>query len=198
MKTPVQWLIERALRTPYFHLRHADNSLYMARYWLVPFAGSGSHSDVGCFAASWWRQPFTWLLQKLGIAVRIHCIATGDLDRALHDHPWTFISVLLRGRYDEARPVTPNNAIFERVPVTFSGLTTPSEYVEAEPVTLRTRFPGSIALRRFSDRHRIVRVSDNVWTLFITFKKRQSWGFYTPQGKLWWWVFESVHKSAIK
>jgi hypothetical protein len=58
------------------------------------------------------------------------------------------------------------------------------------------RCAGSLALRRFYHRHRITAVSPGgVWTLFVSFRKRQSWGFYTPSGKVWWWAFESVHNT---
>lgn len=79
MKIPMPaWLatglIERALRTPYFHLYHADGSLYMARYWLRRHAAGSS----------------AW-------AARVHYLATPDEDRHLHDHPWDFVSIVLRG-----------------------------------------------------------------------------------------------------
>lgn len=208
-----EWLIERALSTPYFHLHHADGSLYMERYWLVPFVTSGraaSDKDAGCYVATW-RQPLTWLLQRLGIAVRVHCIHTADLDRALHDHPWTFLSVVLRGWYVENRPSTPNNAVFEEVAVPielpiyrslpieaiYRIVNPPVTMVMQEPVDEAQRRAGSIAVRRFYHRHRIIAVSPGgVWTLFVTFRKRQSWGFFTPQGKVWWWAYESVHNKT--
>lgn len=177
LKTIANWLIARAVHTPYFHLYHADGTLYMERFWLVPFASP----KEGCWVATW-REPFTWLCQKLGISIRLHWIHTADLDRALHDHPWTFFSWLLIGWYTEERPTTPEKIQFDE------------KGVEAIKTTRRT--PGSFALRRFHHRHRISAVSPGgVLTLFVSFTKRQSWGFYTPQGKTWWWVFKSVHNN---
>lgn len=199
-------LIARSLARPYFHLYHGDGSLYMERYWLAPFTSE----KEGCYVATW-REPVVWLLQKLGIAVRIHCIHTPDLDRALHDHPWTFVSVVLAGWYKEERPVQPQKADFAmqyellQLPPLDAPLTLHDVEMHLNPPVVASirerceaavRGPGSIALRRFYHRHRIVAVSPGgVWTLFITFRKRQSWGFFTPKGKIWWWEFESVHNN---
>lgn len=166
------WLINRAKRTPYFHLQHGDGSEYMARWWLVPYRH--------LHALAWWRNPLGWLLQQFDIAVRVHHIATADLDRALHDHPWDFISVVLRGGYLEARP--------RNISPCFEGHgTEDSFYTE--------RCTGSIGYRRATDRHRIISVKPNTYTLFITFKKVQWWGFYTPMGKVYYRDYASVHNK---
>lgn len=159
----VDWLIARAKRTPYFHLHHADGSLYMERYWL--------------FRTRW-------------CSAKIHGIHTPDLDRAMHDHPWSFISLVLRGAYIETRPLDPYMPDFFSI----------GDFGDfGERCTEHYRGAGSVAFRRYSDRHRITLVATweeiPVWTLFITFPKRQAWGFYTPEGKTWWWVYESVHNK---
>jgi hypothetical protein len=143
------YLIARATRTPYFHLKG-----YMLRYWLVPYKTAGSARDTGCGIVSW-RRPIARLLQACGIAVRVHVILRSDNDRALHDHPWNYVSVILKG-----------------------------SYVEVTPGGFKLRKPGSIAFRRATDKHRLVLVpgesagDDNVVTLFITTRSRQSWGFF--------------------
>jgi hypothetical protein len=200
------WLIERAKRTPYFHLHHGDGSLYMERYWLVPFASD----KEGCRAATW-REPLTWLLQRLGVAVRLHVIHTPDLDRALHDHPWTFVSLVLRGWYREERPTTPHVVNFNKYAEPMTVKTGPGPLTLAQAVLIvnpplvevvkehcqaAVRGPGSLALRRFYHRHRISAVSrGGVVTLFVSFRKRQTWGFFTESGKVWWWAFESAHNT---
>ena len=143
----VDWIISRAQRTPYLHL-HKGDELYMARYWLV--------------APGW--LPF-------GINARVHHIAQPDADRAMHDHPWNFVSIVLRGWYHEARPVG--------IEPGFEG--------EQEWHTSTTRGPGDFAYRRSTDRHRITRVGPGgALTLFITGPRLHWWGFYTPAGKIHW------------
>jgi hypothetical protein len=149
-------LIGRALRTPYFHLYHADGSLYMERYWLRSYSAGGR-----------------W-------AARVHHIATPDLDRHMHDHPWDFVSIVLRGGYKELRPLSIDPA--------FDG--------DEERSYLVDRRPGSIVLRLSTDRHRVVDVLPDTWTLFITGPKRQWWGFHTETGKVHWRDYESVHNKT--
>lgn len=176
-------VIDLARRTPYFHLYHADGTLYMERYWVI--------RDAKSRVAHWEIEPLVWLFQKLGICIRLHCIHSPDLDREMHDHPWTFFSVVLRGWYEEARPYFPERAEFLG-----GALGSGMELRLSEPSTTTHRAAGSYALRRFYHRHRITAVSPGgVWTLFVTFRKRQVWGFYTEQGKVWWWKFESVHNN---
>lgn len=175
MKKIVDWIIARARRTPYFHLYHADGSAYMMRYWLVPY----TFEKVLTIRES----PIGWLLQRFGIAVRLHHICTPDADRAMHDHPWSFLSIVLRGWYLEARPM--------KVSPCFDG--------PVEEARCLYRLAGSIGFRHAPDRHRVTQVSDGgVWTLFATGPQRQWWGFYTPAGKIYYRDYESVHnKEAI-
>lgn len=152
-------IIRRAMRTPYTHLQGADGSLYMARFWLRPYAPDGR-----------------------GIAARVHHIARADADRHLHDHPWNFVSVVLKGGYVEARP-TSLDPDFEHES-------------RAERCTLTERRAGSVAFRRATDRHRIVSVQPDTWTLFITGPKLHTWGFFTPHGKEYWWLYQSNHEAV--
>ena len=68
------WLIKRALRTPYTHIMSVDGKdTYMGRWWLFnPYPASGEAKRFG----------WGWLP-----SVRIHHIMREDDDRHLHDHP---------------------------------------------------------------------------------------------------------------
>lgn len=178
-----QWLadalIRRAKRTPYFHLYDADGSTYMERYWLVPYVDK--EDKPGCHNALWYRQPITWLVQRFGLAIRLHLIRRADNDRVMHDHPWDFWSTVLRGWYIEARPFDNGRPCF-----------TLDCDDELDERTLRAQ--GSVAFRRATDRHRIVEVAPGgVWTLFVTSRPRHWWGFYTPIGKVYYQDYESRH-----
>ena len=67
-----EWLIKRAMRTPYSHIGD-----YMYRYWLVD------------------RKL------NLPRCVRIHHIMRADADIALHDHPADYRTIILKGSYVE-------------------------------------------------------------------------------------------------
>lgn len=83
------WLIRRALKTPYTHIAK-DGDVYMYRWWLFnpyPPASDGRR-----------RRWADWLP-----SARIHLIRRPDEDRHPHDHPWNARTVILRGWYDEVR-----------------------------------------------------------------------------------------------
>lgn len=166
------WLIRRALRTPYTHITSPAGEVYMERYWLFnayPPESSGKRA--------WWKFP---------ISIRLHCIKREDEDRHLHDHPWNARTIILRGGYDEIRLLRERplpGSIWEwelrqpncRLPL-FRDLKVP-----------HTRCPGDTAALRFGEYHRITRVTDGgVWTLFITGRYRGTWGFLVDGVKKPW------------
>lgn len=94
------------------------------------------------------------LLQTPWFGLFIHKINRPDSDRALHDHPWNFVSLILKGGYDEKRP---------------SGIT--------------KRDVGSFAYRRAEDLHAIVRLWEvPTWTFILIGRNRRNWGFQTEKG----------------
>lgn len=125
------------------HLRHADGSMYMERYGLF---------------------------ETTHLSARVHHICTEDIDRVLHDHPWPFISVVLRGGYTEKLP----SSFF---PCFSNG---------REKTHERIRTRGSVAYMPANGRHKISYVQPDTWTLFIYGKFVQDWGFYLPVGKVFW------------
>ena len=155
----VEWIIARAQRTPYFHLPG-----YMNRWWLVPYLRAGSEGAEGTGPVSFWRRPVAWVLQRLGIAVRVHEILRSDNDRALHNHPWGYVTIILKGGYVE---------------ITDDGM--------------RWYGPGSVLIRGTKHKHRLVldpayypatKGEQQATTLFITGPYKQKWGFFTPAGKV--------------
>lgn len=105
--------------------------------------------------------------------IRIHNIVRSDDDRELHDHPFSFVSFILKGGYNE---YTPRGG--------------PDWYG-----------PGSVIFRRAEDLHRLelrrkrgfnlggaIRVPDqtspevSAWTFVIRGPTRRQWGFMTDKG----------------
>lgn len=160
----VDWLIRRAKRTPYFHLEG-----YMNRYWLVPYKRKETHKPIRQFdqgydlvegntntgPVSFWRRPIAWMLQQCGIAARVHEILRSDLGRHPHNHPWPYLTIILRGWYWEDR--------FDD-----QGAWRGS----------RLHGPGSILYRPAGSWHKLDLLDGGpVTTLFITGRKSQSWGY---------------------
>src|SRR5665213_1215401 len=175
----INWLIERAKRTPYYHL---DG--YMLRHWLVPYRtvvkrklpqqpgdyDIGSWDGVypepfetadGTGPVSPWRRPIAWLLQRFDISVRVHEILRSDIGNDSHDHPFNYLTIILRGGY------------FEQV---FDD--------DGELISQHWHGPGSVLWRPKKTWHRLdVPEGTSTWTLFITDKKENGvWG-YNVAGK---------------
>lgn len=86
-------------------------------------------------------------------AIYVHHLHTSDEDRALHDHPWSFVTFLLSGGYFEH---TPEGRHWRR---RFSLLYRPAEWL-----------------------HRLELVQPT-WTVLIHFRRRRLWGFRFADGR---------------
>ena len=162
----VDWLIQRAKRTPYYHIAGDDGTVYMERYWLFnpyPTKSDGAGRRYGNWMPS----------------IRLHRIMREDRDRNLHDHPWDARTFILRGWYREERP---------RRRCGMSNWT-PTYHVQ--------RDPGDTAALLFGQYHRITEVSpDGVWTLFVTWRKRGTWGFLVDGQKVPWRKYLGVEEKS--
>lgn len=154
------WLIALAdHREPDFVIWADKDSgiVYLNRWWLIP------------------RNPIFNLY--------LHQFLHSDDDRALHDHPWCNLSILLRGRYTERVPLNQHQA---------NGF----DYVPGHWVDVRRR-AGEWAFRFGHHRHRlIIEPSANCWTLFITGPVYRRWGFYCKQGWVPWQQFTSARDKG--
>lgn len=101
-------------------------------------------------------------------SVRLHHIHRPDVDRHLHDHPWNARTIILWGWYREELP--------------------PSRMVSGvELRNFRTRFVRDTGRLLFGQYHRIDEVAEGgVWTLFITWRYRGTWGFNVDGRKVPW------------
>ena len=100
--------------------------------------------------------------------IYLHNIQRSDDDRALHDHPWWNVSIILKGEYWEE---------------TSNGLSYWPRW--------------SVIFRRAITRHRLI-VMDNsdVWTLFIRGRKIRTWGFWCPKGFVPWYDFVDMSNTG--
>lgn len=158
------WIIALAKRTPYFHLPG-----YMDRFWLVPYAKAISREVAELHSVSYdgtgpvaFRQrPFAWVLQRFGIAARVHHILRSDEGREPHDHPWPYLTIILKGGYYEHR--------YED---------------DGRLRGVKWHGPGSVLYRPAGSWHMLkLPQGDTAWTLFVTGRYVGTWGFLTPTGK---------------
>jgi hypothetical protein len=99
-----------------------------------------------------------YLFRSKSIGVFLHRFYRSDEDRALHDHPWAFITFIIwRG------------------------------YIEHTPKGVSRKWPGMICYRPATWRHRVELVYDKpAWTLVVRFKEHRMWGFWEKTGFIAW------------
>lgn len=120
----------------------------------------GGHENP--YLRRWWLIP-----RNRFFNIYLHHFCRSDDDRALHDHPWWSLSVLLRGRYVE-------------------------HTISAGGINVRTeRRAGQWKFRKAEAAHRIELHDGPCWTLFVTGPRIREWGFHCPQGWRHWRVFTS-------
>ena len=113
------------------------------------------------------------LVQTPWFGIYLHKINEDDGSRLLHDHPWPFISLLLRGSYEEIRD--------------YSG---------------RVHTVRRFNKKKTTDLHSIMSLSRcPVWTLMFVGRRQREWGFVAPDGT--WTVWhespaEEVYKQRAE
>lgn len=111
-----------------------------------------------------------WILVHPFGTVRLHHILRGDADPDPHDHPWSFVSIILRGSYTEELWMPDGDdrgVVRERTP--------------------RRWWPRFV---RAEQLHRL-RLTAPVWTLVFSGRRVRSWGFATPDGWVGWREYTS-------
>lgn len=98
------------------------------------------------------------ILQTPWFSVKLHWIHRADPDRDLHDHPWPFISFVVRGGYEEYESKNP----------------------DTEPGTLRK--VSWFNYKNTRTAHRISYVKPGTITLILAGRRnsQKGWGFYDP------------------
>ena len=133
-------------------------SYLTARQWLPRLLSGRPHQIIGegsPYMLRWYVIPRNPVLN-----IYVHKFLRSDDDRALHDHPWWFVSMILRGRYAE---------------------------ISEQP--LKVRRAGSIAYRPAEYRHRVELLCAPsalkgrgplmpAWTLIVTGRRVRTWGFW--------------------
>lgn len=134
-------------RPPDFAIGH-QNDVYLYRWWVIP------------------RNRF--------FNVYLHQFVRSDDDRALHDHPWSNLSILLRGRYVEHT-------------IAAGGINVRTERIAP---AWKLRPSGAAA-------HRLELIDGECWTLFITGPRYREWGFHcADRGWVHWTKFTASGKPG--
>lgn len=103
----------------------------------------------------------------------VHRFVRGDMDRWLHDHPWGFLAIVLRGGYWEE--------MFRKTPCLSMW---PDGSITNETTEVHWRRPGSILWRPAKTAHRITIDETKPKPISLVFvgRKVRPWGFFTVDG----------------
>lgn len=119
-------------------------------------------------------------------SIKVHHILLSDYD-CLHDHPWSFITWIIKGGYFETvrkYPTFSQTEWFKK------------EYPEYFKLTIpHWRPPGTILYRPAKFQHSIQVVPGMcAWSIVIMFRKKRLWGFWTKMGFIPWFNYSSTMK----
>ncbi len=118
------------------------------------------HKPEGLYLRRFYLSP---RVRWLPFQIFLHHILLDD-DRHLHDHPWDFVSVILRGGYRED--------------YVCRGTSLPTCTEHCKERLMRNAMAGSILVNRAEHTHR-VEIIKPVWSLVIARRPRRKWGFWT-------------------
>lgn len=110
------------------------------------------------------------LIKTPWFAVCLHWINQPDPEPHLHDHPVSFLSIILRGGYDEHRAKGNYHEIYEHRWF---------NWIRATP----------------DDRHRIIYCEPGTLTLCFMGPKTREWGFHTENGWVYWKTYHHAQRA---
>lgn len=147
------------------------------------------------------------ILETPWFGVLLHNIRKPDHDRDAHDHPWSWLTIALRGGYTEEihdrggwgcegmaliASLRQRFTLPRRLWVMFGPLTggppDPDPMVVDMPFTeaghrLTRARVYTVAYRQAAHAHRIVNVAPNTWTLVLRGRYVRQWGFWIADPK---------------
>jgi len=105
------------------------------------------------------------LIQCPLFGIYLHRLGTADPRDTLHNHPWPFISFVLRGGYTEYVPGNPKYV--------------PGHTEYAQPIRVRY-----VNIKRFKNSFHWIAELDRIptWTLMFVGRRRRVWGYLDRDG----------------
>lgn len=112
-----------------------------------------------------------WACRWFGIY--LHRMTAPDPGVDLHDHPWPFVSIVLRGGYTEERAPARDAPWWAAMAAAW-----PDRARRGVEMSWRA---GSVHRVRADECHRIITLRRTpTWTVCLIGRRFRSWGFYTP------------------
>lgn len=170
-------IIVDALDRPFDHLTG-----YMNRFWVV-----SPQDELG---------P--------SMTARVHEILKSDDGEVLHDHPWDYVTVILKGGYFEITQYS-NELDAKDAASAFERSELKYDTKNGKWEVAGWFGPGSVVHHAATDPHRLrLPEGETATTLFMMGGYKNRWGFYTGSGKVYWrdylkndYVEERVQKIDV-
>lgn len=123
------------------------------------------------------------LLSTRWFKLYYHIFHRSDYDRACHDHPWPFYSLILWGGYTEVRPTAGAR----------EALAEGQQVADLEKTLERVPYyPGNVLFRPSHWAHRIeLEPGKKSYSLCLILPKEREWGFFLKEGWKHWKEFVS-------
>lgn len=159
---------------PYYHIKNSAGEIYMERYWLF--------------------KPGTL---PFGYTVRLHKILKSDDDRALHDHPWAFTSIILSNGYIEVLGQWKSWDEMKYGMLSLDSRLTVTQDSEGRWIAYRWVGQGEINSADATTWHRLILLNSKpTWSLFISGKREHGWGFLLDGRKIGWKQYSTPEEVA--
>lgn len=113
------------------------------------------------------------VIQTPWFGMYVHWIFLPDRDRALHDHPWPFVSWVIRGGYTERVRTKTSEAS-------------------------RTWSRWSAHRMRSRDAHSIDLIEPGTVTLVLVGRRCREWGFWTSRGWVPWRQYVALRRLGLE
>lgn len=139
------------------------------------------------------------LLRKVGIKARLnignvylHHILRSDDDPDPHDHPWSFVSIVLAGGYHDEQWSWhgPWGYVEDRLARHHNGF----EKVSAPTIVRRKAEHIHRVILNLDDQNREI----PSWSLVFAGPYRRDWNFITPRGPTLWWIYLGIPEPKFK
>lgn len=144
----------------------AKNTGEKHRYAIIPKVTWGGY--IGLKECPYMRR---WLIQNRWGTLRVHHFMGSDDYRAFHDHPWWFLTLVVKGSYRDLTPCSNCKG---------TGLVTDAHLgcfdCMGKGYNVDKLVLGSMRFRRTNYIHRVE--SKNAWTIVITGPWSRHWGFW--------------------
>lgn len=113
------------------------------------------------------------ILETPWLNIYVHGIYKEDEEAHMHDHPWNYLSIVLRGYFSEK--ILNYDVITAYGKVSRDGK--PREW-KSRRLEEKVVGPSSFIYRKAETFHKITKLhSNSVYTLFFTGKRKREWGY---------------------